>query len=371
MKSELRPARRDDDLAMAAADFLSAFGWRPEHEQAFAAYAPEGYLPARVAAEAQRLYRLYTEQGELLARVAGKLRHAARGRQDFPAVGDWVAASPQPGGEAVIHGVLPRYSRFSRKVAGETTDEQILAANVDTVFLVSALTGEFNPRRIERYLVVAWESGAAPVIVLNKADLCADVEAKAAELGLLAAGVPIHPVSGATGDGVDALRAYLGSGRTVAFLGSSGVGKSTLINRLSGLEVQATGEVRGSDDRGRHTTTQRELLRLPGGGLVIDTPGLRELQLWATAEGLDETFADVAQLAGRCRFGDCRHAGEPGCAVRQALEDGTLDAARYESYLKLQKELAYLERQQDQRAQLAEKEKWKRIHLEARRLRNR
>lgn len=350
-----------------ASEFLTDFGWRPEHDRAFAAYAAQGCVPARVASESQHLYRLCTGQGDLLARVSGKLRHAARGRQDFPAVGDWVAASPLPGDEAVIHGVLPRHSRFSRKVAGETTDEQVVAANVDTVFLVSALTNEFNPRRIERYLVLAWESGAAPAIVLNKADLCPDVEAKVAELGVLAAGVPVHPVSGATGWGLEALLPYVGAGRTVAFLGSSGVGKSTLINRLCDREVQATGEVRRSDDRGRHTTTQRELLRLPGGGLVIDTPGMRELQLWATEEGLDGTFADVARLAERCRFSDCRHAGEPGCAVRRALEDGTLDTARYESYLKLQKELAYLDRKQDQRAQLAEKERWRRIHLEARR----
>ncbi|MGE5554375.1 MAG: ribosome small subunit-dependent GTPase A [Betaproteobacteria bacterium] len=350
-----------------ASSFLTDFGWRPEQDQAFAPYVTRGCVPARVASESQHLYSLYTEQGEVLARVSGKFRHTARGRQDFPAVGDWVAASLLPGGEAVIHGVLPRHSRFSRKVVGETTEEQVVAANVDTIFLVSALTNEFNPRRLERYLVMAWESGATPVIVLNKTDLCPDVEAKAAELGLLAAGVPVHPVSGATGQGLDALLRYLEVGRTVAFLGSSGVGKSTLINRLCGQKIQATGEVRRSDDRGRHTTTRRELVRLPGGGLVIDTPGMRELQLWTTEEGLDEAFSDVARLAERCRFGDCCHAEEPGCAVRQALEDGSLDPARYESYLKLQKELAYLERRQDQRAQLAEKEKWKRIHLEARR----
>lgn len=212
-----------------ASSFLTDFGWRPEQDQAFAPYVTRGCVPARVASESQHLYSLYTEQGEVLARVSGKFRHTARGRQDFPAVGDWVAASLLPGGEAVIHGVLPRHSRFSRKVAGETTEEQVVAANVDTIFLVSALTNEFNPRRLERYLVMAWESGATPVIVLNKTHLCPDVEAKAAELGLLAAGVPVHPVSGATGQGLDALLRYLEVGRTVAFLGSSGVGKSTLI----------------------------------------------------------------------------------------------------------------------------------------------
>lgn len=296
-----------------------------------------------------------------MAKVAGRLRHTARNGLDFPAVGDWVAAAiPSGPGQAVIQGVLPRFSKFSRKVAGGVTEEQVVAANVDTVFLVSALTQEFNPRRIERYLVMAWESGANPVIVLNKVDLSPGFEVSLASLGALIAAVPVHAVSAVTGLGLPELSAYLAPGQTVALLGSSGVGKSSLINRLCAGACQTVQGVR-IDDRGRHTTTMRQLLPVPSGGLILDTPGMRELQLWEGPAGLDMTFGEVSELAARCRFHDCRHHGEPDCAVRQALQDSTLARERFESYLKLQREAAYLKRRHDQRAQAEERQRWKRI----------
>jgi ribosome biogenesis GTPase len=262
---------------------------------------------------------------------------------------------------AMIHAVLPRKSKFSRKTVGAKTQEQIIATNVDTVFLISGLDGDFNLRRIERYLILVWESGANPVILLNKADLCTDVEKRREEVESIALGVPIVVLSALNNQGLDTLAPYLGKGQTIALLGSSGVGKSTLTNQLAGKELQAVQEVRQGDDRGRHTTTHRELIVLPSGGLIIDTPGMREIQIWAGDEGFQETFADIERFAQQCRFQDCQHECEPGCAVRQALEDGTLDYQRFLSYQKLQKELDYLARKQDQKAYLAEKERWKKI----------
>jgi len=342
-------------------DRLRALGWDDAFAAAFAPYA-ERCVPGRVTLEHQKIYRVSTADGEILARVRGRLRHLAERRDRFPAVGDWVAVQPGPGAadEGAIDALLPRRSRFSRKVAGETTEEQVVAANVDTVFLVTGLDHDFNLRRIERYLTTAWNGGARPVIVLNKADLAADLPAMVRQVEAVASGAPIHVMSSKRGEGVDALLAYLAFGQTVAFLGSSGVGKSTLINRLRGDERQRTAEVRVSDSRGRHTTTHRELLELPGGGLLIDTPGMREVQLWEGS--LDDAFADIHALAAGCHFRDCRHDTEPRCAVAAAAEHGGLDPARLDSFRRLQRELAVQARRQDELLMLQEKKKNKVVH---------
>ncbi|WP_409346317.1 ribosome small subunit-dependent GTPase A [Paenibacillus sp. MBLB4367] len=339
---------------------LEAMGWNPKWEEAFAPYREKGYTAGRVALEHKHMYRVYTEHGDVLAEISGKMRHEALGRGDYPAVGDWLALSLRlDEGRATIHGVLPRFSKFSRKVAGAVVDEQIVAANVDTVFLVNALNQDFNLRRIERYLTLAWESGANPVLVLSKADLCADIEAAVAETESIAMGVPIHAVSHL--DGTEALSPYVRKGQTVALIGSSGVGKSTLINRLYGRDVQLTGDIRDGDDRGKHTTTHRELVMLPDGGLLIDTPGMRELQLWDADEGMNASFQDVEELAQQCFYQDCRHDKEPNCAVKSALLDGSLNRSRYDNYLKLQRELAYLARKESKALKSAEKDKWKKL----------
>ncbi|QIR36533.1 ribosome small subunit-dependent GTPase A [Tolypothrix sp. PCC 7910] len=341
-------------------DFL---GWSDFFTHSFAPYRQQGFSVARVAIEYRNTYIIYSEQGELVAEVTGKLRHQATQPQDFPAVGDWVIIQARHSERsATIHGILPRKSKFSRKTVGSKTQEQIVAANVDTVFLVCGLDGDFNPRRIERYLILAWESGANPVIVLNKADLYNSLDEYISEVEAVALGVPILALSATTNQGLDALKTYLQPGQTVALLGSSGVGKSTLTNQLKGTSVQAVQSVRRGDDRGRHTTTNRELILLPTGGLIIDTPGMREIQIWAGDESLQGTFADIEILAAECRFRNCLHNNEPDCAVQQALLEGTLDYSRFLNYQKLQKELNYLARKQDQRAQLADKERWKKIH---------
>jgi ribosome biogenesis GTPase len=321
---------------------LVRLGWTPERDTEFEPHRADGLIPARVAVEHRSAYVLYGEQGELRAELAGRLRH----EETWPAVGDWVAVRP-PG---TIAAVLPRRTLFSRKEPWLAAKEQVLAANADTVFVTTALTPvDFKPRRLERYLATAWESGAQPVIVLTKTDLCADVEGAVREVEAVAFGVPIHTVNGLTGEGVEALTPYLDGHRTVALLGSSGVGKSTIVNHLAGGEAMATAEI-GEDGRGRHTTQHRELLPLPQGGLVLDTPGLRELQLWDVSDGLEQTFEDVAALAASCRFGDCAHETEPGCAIREALRTGALARERYESWRKLQRELGRLERRLDARA---------------------
>jgi ribosome biogenesis GTPase len=330
---------------------LEELGWGDDFEAAFAPYIDEGLHPARVATQSHGLYRLLSALGEHRAELAGRLRHESN-TVDPTAVGDWVAADLRADGSGTIHHVLPRRTVFSRKEASGVSDrsvEQVVAANVDTVFLVTALGRDLNVRRLERYLTMAWESGARPVVVLTKADLHPDYSDDLGEVEAVAFGVDTHVTSAVTGDGVDALARYAGPSQTVALLGSSGVGKSTLVNALAGEELLATAEVRESDERGRHTTTHRELVRLPEGGLLLDTPGMRELQLWDSAEGLEQAFSDVAELINQCRFSDCGHDSEPGCAVRAGLADGSLPHERWESYDKLQRELRALEIRHDAR----------------------
>jgi ribosome biogenesis GTPase / thiamine phosphate phosphatase len=335
---------------------LAALGWTPRLAETFTPFDAEGLVPARVALEHTHIYRVFAESGEWLARVSGKLRHRASARTDFPAVGDWVAVEPPASGsDARIHALLPRFSRFSRRAAGDLTVEQIVAANIDTVFLVSGLDGNFNPRRIERYLVVARESGASPVVVLNKADLVDDPAAMVEEVRSLAPGVTVYAVSCREPGSVEVLRASVGFGKTGALLGSSGVGKSSIVNQLVGHDMLRTGEVRTWDSRGRHVSNARQLVMLPGEGVLIDTPGMRELQLWETSESLAGTFSDIEERAAECRFRDCQHQGEPGCAVQAAVEAGDIALSRLESFHKLAGEQAYQARQQDERALIEQK----------------
>jgi ribosome biogenesis GTPase len=336
---------------------LADLGWDASWAAAFAPFAADGLTPARLSLEHNHVYRVLDEQGEQLVELAGRIKHEAAGRNELPAVGDWVALRPDvSGGRALIQGILPRRSVFSRKQAGRETEEQVVATNIDTVFLVSGLDHDFNLRRIERYLVMARQSGAQPVIVLNKSDLREDLEAVVAEVTALAPGVPVHTVraKGQEPD-VDALRQYLGGGRTVALLGSSGGGKSTIINALAGHEMLKTAEVRESDSRGRHTSVSRHLVVLEAGGLVIDTPGMRELQLWETGESVDVSFPEIDELAGNCRFRDCSHDREPGCAVKQAVLDAAIPQERYDSFLKLQAERAAFARKHEERALIDQK----------------
>jgi len=322
---------------------LVELGWSPEWQLTLDATPHEGLSPARVAIQHRGGYGLSAADGESSATLSGKFRHDTASTADLPAVGDWVLSR-----NGIIHAVLPRRTRFSRQAAGGRTVEQVVAANVDEVFVVMGLDPDFNLRRLERYLAFAWESGADPVVVLTKTDLAVDVAERTSEVERSAPGIPVHPVSGVTGAGVAAVDARLSGHRTYAFLGSSGVGKTTLINRLAGLDL-AIGGLR-KDGRGRHTTTWRELLVIPGRAVILDTPGMRELQVWEATRGLDDAFADVGALASTCRFSDCRHAGEPGCAVGAAIEAGTLDAGRLASLRKLEREDAHAQIQRDARA---------------------
>jgi ribosome biogenesis GTPase len=341
-------------------------GWNAHFQAIWDAQAGPDLIPARVSAEHRDRYQLLTAMGECPAVTAGRLRHQSDGGE-WPAVGDWVAVRMAAQGDlAVIEAVLPRASRFVRKAAGTDVQAQVVAANLTTVFLVAALDRDFNLRRLERYLVVAVEGGVAAVIVLSKADQCPDPGPALQAVRGITPDAAIVPVSAATGAGIDRLAPWLGEGETVALLGSSGVGKSTLANRLLGREVQSTQAVREQDQRGRHTTTHRELFRLPSGGLLVDTPGMRELQLWHAEEGLSGAFDDLVWIARDCQFRDCSHAAEPGCAIQAGIAAGWIDAARVANWQKLGKELAWLARKQDPVAQRAEKAKWKQIHKQFR-----
>jgi len=344
-------------------------GWTSFFEEGFKQYKDDGLIPARIGREDRQMYLLMSKQGELTGRVSGRFSHDANSKGEFPGVGDWVAARKLPDEQkATIHAILPRKSCFAREAPGGRTEAQVVAANIDTVFIVSGLDGgrAFNLRRVERYLALAWESGASPVVVLNKVDVCQDVEACVREAGTIAFGIPVHPVSATESIGLDLLRGHLERGSTAALLGSSGVGKSALVNALLGAERQATAAVREVDQRGRHTTTRREMVFLPGGGIIVDTPGMRELRMWGDESSVTEIFSDIEELATQCRFRDCEYRQEPGCAIHRAIGQGVLDAGRFESYLQLQREMAHLARRQDNKARLEEKAKWKKISQWAR-----
>jgi ribosome biogenesis GTPase / thiamine phosphate phosphatase len=350
---------------------LESLGWNPFFEQQLNPSANPDLRPARVFEEQRGSWGLWWEGGACRATAAGRLRHEAGGEAaSLPCVGDWVVARI-PGGDArdgaVIHRVLLRKTRFSRQDPGSRTAEQVVAANVDTVFLVQSLNRDLNVRRLERYLALLWESGAVPVVVLSKADLRPDADRERAAVERAASGAAVHAVSALTPEGLDPLLPYLAPGRTAALVGSSGVGKSTIVNRLAGEELMRVREIRDEDDRGRHTTTSRRIVRLPDGGLLLDTPGMRTVLLWEGEEGLAQTFEDVESVAAGCRFRDCTHQSEPGCAVRAALENGSLDSGRYASYGKLQREIRHQAMKTDRQLRLAEQRRWKRIHLEARR----
>ena len=374
-----------EPMTVADSPTLHDLGWDPGWAAAFLPYDAAGWRPARVVAAHRDAWVVATPGGDRDAVIAGRLRHEAIGPADLPAVGDWVAIGhggsaaidgepdhvhANEAGPVVIQAVVPRRTAFGRSTAdsgrrtgSHAADEQVLAANVDVALVITSLDGDFNLRRLERYLAVAWTGGATPVILLNKADVADDPDGQRVAAEAVAPGVEVRAISALTGDGVAALADdHLPPGRTAVVLGSSGVGKSTLVNALLGYQRLRTGAVREDDSRGRHTTTHRELVRLPAGALLIDTPGIRSLGVAGASDGLETAFADIADLALGCKFRDCRHDGEPGCAVRAALDDGTLDRARFASHRKLEREAAHVARQSDPLAMAAERRRWKTIH---------
>lgn len=349
---------------------LDVLGWTPFFQEHFTSYSPLGFIPARVVSEHKNLYQVHAGHAEFIAEISGKLHYQALSRKDFPVVGDWIALQPPATeGVAIIHALLPRKTVFSRKAAIGSSkrptqngaDEQILGANLDTILIVNGLDRDFNLQRIERYLTLVYNSGASPVIVLNKADLCADMETHLSSVEAIAFGVPIHVLSAKEQHGLAALRTYLVPGKTVALLGSSGVGKSTIINALLGEARQYVQTISDHVGKGRHTTTNRMLIPLPNGGLIMDNPGLRELQLWGDEDTVQSSFADIEAFALQCRFKDCQHGNEPGCAVQAAIKTSQLDARRLRSYQKQKKELSFIEQTQTYNAQYIEKQRWKKI----------
>ena len=349
---------------------LDQLGWSAAFAADHAPHAAVGREPARIMAEDRGSYVVRTADGEQRAAITGRFRHETGGDPSaFPAVGDWVAIDGGPD-DGAIHAVLPRRTSIVRQAPGNRTAAQVVGANVDVVFIVISLNLDLNLRRLERYLAVAWESGAEPVVVLSKADLVDDSTPLLAEVERIAIGAAILTVSAIDGRGLDEIRARIGSGRTVAFVGSSGVGKSTLLNRLAGEVRAAVKEIREDDARGRHTTTRRQLHILPDGGLVLDTPGMRELALW-DPDGVEQSFPDIDELVTTCRFGNCRHNGEPGCAIAAALTSGSLEVSRYEAWQKLEREARHQLRRVDGLARAEERRKWKAIgkavnkHMEA------
>jgi len=333
---------------------LAELGWDAGWESAFAPHRPVGLEPARVVHEDKLSYVVVGATGDCPAVITGRLRHLCPRDQDLPKVGDWVGVRPVPGeSKGVIEALLTRRSQIARKITGRGNEAQIVVTNVDVAFVVQAMDATFNARRLERFVVMVLEGGVKPVVVLNKLDLCKAPRRMISEAEAVSGGAPVLPVCAKTAKGTGRLRELLGPGSTAVFIGTSGVGKSSLINRLVGGTLQPTLEVRDRDSKGRHATTWREIIPVPSGGLVIDTPGMREFHLWSADLGLDTAFPDITGLAAGCRFRDCTHGAEPGCAVRTALDSGGLAAGRYESFRKLQAELAELERgriEQDRRA---------------------
>jgi ribosome biogenesis GTPase len=345
---------------------LRKLGWNSFFGEYFREYVI-GYEPGRISNVNKNSCKAYTKSGEVRARVSG------RQRQDciYPAVGDWVALSKDNSGTYTIRAILPRKNKISRKDAGRTTGEQVIAANIDVAFIMTSLNRDLNMRRLERYLAVVRQNEVDPIIVLNKSDICTDIEARIKEVKAIAPDVLVYPISATEGIGMEALSQYLQDGKTVVLLGSSGVGKSTLINALEGFERQKVCEVREDDSRGRHTTTVRELIMLEKGGIIIDNPGMRELQLWDAGEGLQNTFRDIEELAAQCKFSDCQHETEPGCMIKKGIKEGTLSRVRFESYVKLQRELLAVERKKSPELKAAERKKWKKLGHMAEEIRNR
>lgn len=348
---------------------LSDLGWSPFFESFFEDYRIKGHTSLRIVRVNKGNYIASNGSKDFSCELTGKFTFQSEGKGNFPTVGDWVVVSEIPNeSKALIHAVLPRKSAFSRKVAGEKSDEQVVAANIDTVFIVTGLDMNFNLRRIERYLSLAWESKAVPVILLNKSDLCEDAETKKNEVESIAPGIDVFMLSAKENSGMDFLKDYIKTGKTIAFIGSSGVGKSTIINSVLGSDRFEVNEVSDLGSRGRHTTTFRELILLPTGGMVIDTPGMREIQVWGDETGLTNAFSDIEELSINCRFKDCTHEKEPGCAVQQAIKSGSIDPKRMENYLKLKREYAYMSDRQTMKASAIEKARWKNISKYAKKL---
>ena len=349
---------------------LESLGWTPFFEAQLDRERDAGWVPARVTEEQRGSYQIAGSDGEWRAELSGRARHEMAGDPAAaPCTGDWIMARVPParevGSPALIHRVLMRRTRFSRKEAGLRSAEQVIAANVDTIFLVQSMNRDLNVRRLERYLALLWESGAEPVVVLSKSDLCEDSGPLVERVRESARGVSVHVTSSVREGGLNVLSPYLGVGRTVALVGSSGVGKSTIVNRLRGEELLRVAGIR-DDDRGRHTTTSRHLVTLPGGGMLLDTPGMRTVLMWEGEEGLKTAFDDIETIAARCKFRDCSHDAEPGCAVREALETGELDERRFRNYRKVGREILHEAAKTDMRVRRAQQMKWRKIHLEAR-----